>query len=114
MTEQSGNDGQDDFDRTRRLDPADGSSGGSTHRYGEPYPPYSPTSHQTAPESERGPLGGFGFAPAPEQRPTTPRSARPSGGVVAGLLAAALLVGGLGGFAGAAGFTAVDHLTGDD
>ncbi|MGA9749001.1 MAG: trypsin-like peptidase domain-containing protein, partial [Nocardioides sp.] len=39
---------------------------------------------------------------------------RPSRGVVAGLLAASLVVGGLSGLAGAAGFSAVDDLVGGD
>jgi putative serine protease PepD len=47
---------------------------------------------------------------APEQR----HRSRPSGAVVAGILVAALVVGGLSGLAGAAGFSAVDHLVGDD
>jgi putative serine protease PepD len=39
---------------------------------------------------------------------------RPARGVVAGILAAALAVGAVAGVAGAAGFTAVDNLVGDD
>jgi putative serine protease PepD len=50
-----------------------------------------------------------GFTP-PAERATS----RPSTGVVAGILAAALLVGGLGGLAGAAGFNTVDDLVGGD
>lgn len=50
-----------------------------------------------------------GFTP-PAERATS----RPSTGVVAGILAAALLVGGLSGLAGAAGFNVVDDLVGGD
>ncbi|MGZ8737455.1 MAG: S1C family serine protease [Nocardioides sp.] len=51
----------------------------------------------------------FGFTPVPEREPS-----RPSKSVVGGILAAALLVGGLGGLAGAAGFDLVDDLVGGD
>lgn len=50
-----------------------------------------------------------GFTPPPAGA-----GSRPSRGLVAGLLAAALVVGGLGGLAGAAGFSAVDDLVGGD
>ena len=50
-----------------------------------------------------------GFAPPPDRAPS-----RPSTGVVAGILAGALLVGGLSGLAGAAGFNVVDDLVGGD
>lgn len=50
-----------------------------------------------------------GFTP-----PAVRATSRPSTGVVAGILAAALLVGGLGGLAGAAGFNTVDDLVGGD
>ena len=50
-----------------------------------------------------------GFTP-PAERATS----RPSTGVVVGILAAALLVGGLSGLAGAAGFNTVDDLVGGD
>ena len=50
-----------------------------------------------------------GFTPPPSGA-----GSRPSRGLVAGLLAAALVVGGLGGLAGAAGFSAVDDLVGGD
>ena len=49
------------------------------------------------------------FTPAPERA-----TSRPSKGVVAGILAAALVVGGLSGLAGAAGFSAMDDLVGGD
>jgi len=51
----------------------------------------------------------FGFTPVPERE-----TSRPSKSVVGGILAAALLVGGLGGLAGAAGFNVVDDLVGGD
>jgi putative serine protease PepD len=50
-----------------------------------------------------------GFTPPPSGA-----GSGPSRGLVAGLLAAALVVGGLGGLAGAAGFSAVDDLVGGD
>jgi putative serine protease PepD len=50
-----------------------------------------------------------GFTPPPERA-----TSRPSTGVVVGILAAALLVGGLSGLAGAAGFNVVDDLVGGD
>ena len=54
-------------------------------------------------------FGQTGFTPPPERA-----TSRPSTGVVAGILAAALLVGGLSGLAGAAGFNTVDDLVGGD
>jgi putative serine protease PepD len=51
----------------------------------------------------------FGFTPVAERE-----TSRPSKSVVGGILAAALLVGGLGGLAGAAGFDMVDDLVGGD
>jgi putative serine protease PepD len=108
---------RDDTDDTRRLpsEPA-----GSTHRY-EPTrgagestysSPYAPAPPQGPPQAEHTHIGGFGFdsRPQAERRP----SSRPSGGVVAGILAAALLVGGLSGLVGAAGYNAVDDLVGND
>ena len=49
------------------------------------------------------------FVPPPERA-----TSRPSTGVVAGILAGALLVGGLSGLAGAAGFNVMDDLVGGD
>jgi putative serine protease PepD len=57
-----------------------------------------------------GPSYPYGSGGQPER--DRPKPSRPSGGTVAGLLAAALLVGGLGGLAGAAGFTAAEGLVG--
>jgi putative serine protease PepD len=54
-------------------------------------------------------FGQTGFTPPPERA-----TSRPSTGVVVGILAAALLVGGLSGLAGAAGFNTVDDLVGGD
>ncbi|MGZ4783914.1 MAG: S1C family serine protease [Oryzihumus sp.] len=69
-------------------------AGDTTHRYATGSGPYPPAfSGPTAPG------------------PTTTRS-RPSGGVVAGILAAALVVGGLSGLAGAAAFTTAEDLGG--
>jgi putative serine protease PepD len=83
--------------------------GGSQHRY-------DPSVGQTSPYARPDQVGGFDFhadqdGPAP-RRPG--RSGRPGNGVIAGLLAAALVVGGVAGVAGAAGFSAVhDAVTGD-
>jgi len=70
------------------------SSGDNTHRFAAPSDPSSYP---------------WGFTGQPERpRP----NGRPSAGAVAGILAAALVVGGLSGVAGAAGFTAVDDMVG--
>jgi putative serine protease PepD len=50
-------------------------------------------------------VGGFAFAEGP--RPEPSRRSRPGGAVIGGILAGALLVGGLSGLAGAAGYTAL-------
>jgi putative serine protease PepD len=92
---------------------------GSTHRYqdsGGAESPYT-ASHssyagQQSPypgSSQREHIGGFGF-----DRQERERRNRPGGAVIAGILAAALVVGGISGLVGAAGFTAADHLVGDD
>ena len=70
------------------------SSGDNTHRFAAPSDPSSY------------PWGFTGQSERP--RP----SGRPSTGTVAGILAAALVVGGISGVAGAAGFTAVDDTVG--
>src|SRR6476661_1453415 len=54
-------------------------------------------------------LGNFDFQPQTEQ----PRRSGPGGGLVAGILVGALLVGGVAGVMGAAGFTVVDRLVGN-
>jgi putative serine protease PepD len=54
----------------------------------------------------------YPYGPSGDPERERNRRPRPSGGVVAGILAAALVVGGLGGLAGAAGFTVVDNLVG--
>jgi putative serine protease PepD len=98
MTEQ--NPGPDHED-TQRL-PAD-PIGGTQHRYGE-----------DAPYSQPDRVGGFGFH-EDDGRPERPtRSGRPGTGVIAAILAAALVLGGLAGVAGAAGFGLVQDLVGDD
>ncbi len=78
------------YDETRQL-PSE-----HTHRYGAAGP--------TGPSYPYG-LPGY---PQPEPR----KAPRPGNGVVAAILAAALLVGVLGGLAGAAGFTVADNLVG--
>src|SRR3954454_835823 len=77
---------------------------GSHSSYPGPQSPYSGT-------SQREHIGGFGFDRQERERRT---SNRPGGAVIAGILAAALVVGGISGLVGAAGFTAADHLVGDD
>ena len=121
MTEQNPPD-ESSSDDTQRL--TDSTTGGSTHRYGEAGPapdrqqsssPYAAhgSSYGPAPEPDTARFGGFGFADRTDEgRPDRTRSSRPGGAVVAGLLAAALVAGGLGGLAGGAGFTAIDNLVG--
>ena len=129
MTEQSPNGdsrkpSDSDSDDTRRIP---GDEAGSTHRYTAPdagtdrqgpAPYASPSIPPAQGPSESGTdttrFGGFGFADRTDDRPARTRSPRPSGTVVALLLAAALFVGALGGLAGGAGFTAVDDLVGGD
>jgi putative serine protease PepD len=95
MTDQRPDPGPDD---TQRIPPHEPPAA-SSHRYGE-----------TGPE-----FGGFGFHEDPQQEDgRTRRSGRPGNGVIAAILAAALVVGGLAGLVGAAGFTAVDDLVGAD
>jgi putative serine protease PepD len=95
MTEQDPNTEHGD---TTRL-PAD-----TTHRYDD-HTPYA-----------QRPAGypSYGSGHPGRQEQGRPRPARPSNGVVAGILAAALVVGGASGLAGAAGFTVVDDLVGGD
>ena len=104
-------------DDTRQI-PGD-VTGGSTHRYDGPEDagtdrqgPAPYTSPPVSPSTDTARFGGFGFADRTDDRPDRTRSPRPSGAVIAGLLAGALLVGGLGGVVGGAGFTAVDDLVG--
>ena len=129
MTEQSPNGdsrnpSDSDSDDTRRIP---GDEAGSTHRYTAPdagtdrqgpAPYASPSIPPAQGASESGTdttrFGGLGFADRTDDRPAHTRSPRPSGTVVALLLAAALFVGALGGLAGGAGFTAVDDLVGGD
>ncbi len=76
---------------------------GSQHRYSPP------SGGQGDPSTTQ--VGGFGFETGPEER-SSRRSGRPGAGVVATLLAAALVVGAVAGVFGAAGFTAVTGLVG--
>jgi len=93
MTDQRPEQGPDD---TQRIPPREPE--GASHRHGEPGPEF----------------GGFGFHEDAERSGTPRRSGRPGTGVIAAILAAALVVGGLAGLVGAAGFTAVDDLVGSD
>lgn len=63
--------------------------------------------HRYGPFDAFGPLGFPGRPPLQEQ----PRSSRPSSVFTAGILTAALIVGGISGLVGAAGFAAADALT---
>jgi putative serine protease PepD len=94
MTDERPEHGTDDTQRIPQHEPP----GAAHHRYGE-----------TSPE-----FGGFGFHDGAEQNTVPKRSGRPGNAVIAAILAAALVVGGLAGLVGAAGFTAVDHLVGSD
>ncbi len=94
MTEQNRPPENDD---TQRLPQDPGA--GSQHRYGDTTPNGAPPSQP------------FGFHDDPRRER---RSGRPSSGAVAAILVAALVVGGLSGLAGAAGFNAVDNLVGND
>ena len=116
--EQNPNHGNDD--QTRRIPGStDDRTAETSHRYGAqagPTPdrpdPYA-ASPSSSPESGDTARFGFGSADRAEQGGSVrTRPSRPSGGVVAALLVAALAVGGLGGLAGGAGFTAVDDLVG--
>jgi len=79
-----------------------------THRYA-PYSPFWGRDAQTKPGQV--PPGSLG--PGPAGAPPEPRKpGRPAGVLTAGVLVAALVVGGLGGVAGAAGFVALDYLHG--
>jgi putative serine protease PepD len=97
-----------------------GGSEGSSHRYQDPgagspyagsYPSYGTHQSPYSGPSHGEHLGGFGFDRQDREGRT---SNRPGGAVIAGILAAALVVGGLSGLVGAAGFTAANHLVGDD
>ena len=94
MTDERPEHGTDDTQRIPQHEPP----GAAQHRYGE-----------TTPE-----FGGFGFHDGAEQNTVPKRSGRPGNAVIAAILAAALVVGGLAGLVGAAGFTAVDDLAGSD
>jgi putative serine protease PepD len=101
MTEQRPEQGPDDTQRIPQHDQA----GGSSHRYdpsGAGQPPPSPE------------FGSFGFRADGDRDPKPPRSGRPATGVIAAILAAALVVGGVAGLVGAAGYNAVDDLVGSD
>jgi putative serine protease PepD len=107
MTENDPRQGPENTDDTQRF-PQE-----NTHRYGDQYP--------SSYESQQGTQPPFFAsahregAPADQhQQHGRQRSGRPSTGVVAAILAAALLVGGVAGVVGAAGFTLVDHVVGGD
>ncbi|HZJ05838.1 MAG TPA: trypsin-like peptidase domain-containing protein [Nocardioidaceae bacterium] len=63
--------------------------------------------HRYGPFNGSGPMGFAGGPPLQER----PRSSRPSGVFTAGILTAAVVVGGMSGLVGAAGFAAADSLT---
>jgi putative serine protease PepD len=76
---------------------------GSQHRYGEPGSSYSSPDHV----QQGAPFGGLGFRDD-EPAGRGARGGRAGAGPVAAILAAALVVGGLAGVVGAAGFKAAD------
>jgi putative serine protease PepD len=94
--------------------PAGGPGTGSQHRYGEQDAPYSSPSssayssgYPTGSTEHTSAFGGLGFrdeAVAPQRT----RSGRPGAGVLSAIAAGALVIGGLAGVLGAAGFKAVD------
>lgn len=95
--------------------PDHGSEHDTGHDDTQRIPPHEPpaASHRYGESSTE--FGGFGFHEDPEPQDSAPRrSGRPGNGVIAAILAAALVVGGLAGLVGAAGFTAVDDLVGSD
>ena len=97
MTEQNRNPEHDD---TQRIPTTE-----HVHRYGPPEQPHVPGPSYSSGD----PYGYYGQVP-----PTADRGrSRPGGAFTAGLLVAALVVGGLGGLAGAAGFATVDYLNDD-
>jgi putative serine protease PepD len=112
-----------------RPDASGGTPGGSQHRYGEQRsapagagsatPPGPGSSTAAGPawspygpppgDTEHTRIGGFGFRSEDDPHAAGPqRRSRLGGGLVAGLLAGALVVGGLAGLAGAAGYQALD------
>jgi putative serine protease PepD len=100
-------------DDTERLPQVSGPTAGtgSQHRYGEPGPSSIPQhgGQQAGQPEHLAAFGGLGFSEAPgDEGDRRRRSGRPGGGVLAGLVAGALVVGGLAGVLGAAGFKALD------
>ncbi|MGH3444948.1 MAG: trypsin-like peptidase domain-containing protein, partial [Nocardioidaceae bacterium] len=84
---------------TERLAPE------SHHRYASPAPSSGWGERPASPD----PAPGYYGPPAPAKS----RTSRPGTGVIAAIIVAALVVGGLAGVAGAAGFTVMDGLVGD-
>jgi putative serine protease PepD len=103
MTEQNPPENADDD--TQRL------PGETTHRYDAQGPLPAPGEPSSSYPYSYPSQGQHGFS-GQSERDT--RRSRPSGGVIAAILVAALVVGGLSGLAGAAGFTVVDDLVGGD
>jgi len=96
-----------DTEDTRRLPDGEG----SRHRYEQPpRPPYAGVGDGTTGFGALGFHGDQGAGAGASRG----RSGRPGTGMVAGLLAAALLVGGAAGVAGAAGYGLVDGSSGSD
>ncbi|MDX6300077.1 MAG: putative serine protease PepD [Nocardioidaceae bacterium] len=100
---------ESDDDTERAPDPAP-----SRHRY-EDAPAFAHPAPPPYQEPDTAQFGTFGFG-GEHRDPsgTHRRPGRPGNGLVAGLLAAALVVGGVAGVVGAVGFSAVDHLVGND
>jgi putative serine protease PepD len=99
----------DDDDTERAPDPAP-----SRHRY-EDTPAFAHPARPPYQEPDTAQFGAFGFGgDHHDPSGTHRRPRRPGNRLVTGLLAAALVVGGVAGVVGAVGFSAVDHLVGDD
>ena len=101
--------------------PIGGQESPPEHTHRNRQAPYSPFSGSTASQPSAGSSGGAGTL-GPGRADDPPRDqlsdqqrgkpARPTSAFTAGILAGALVIGGLGGLAGAAGFSALDYLHG--
>jgi len=100
----------DDNDDTERLPDA----ASTRHRYDEGATPFGQPAQPPYREPDPAHFGGLGFHDQPTRPEPPRRTGRPGSAVIAGILAGALVVGGVAGLAGAAGFTLVDNLAGND
>ena len=104
-------DATDDTRRIPREEPA-----GAQHRYpAAPTPsPYEQPYQQPHEQGQQDAVGGLGFREDDARHGRKPRRGGIGAGVVAALLVAALLVGGIAGVLGAAGFATFGHDDGTD